>query len=116
MSFSEGMDQCIRTSLPVLFIALSFLSLALANHAMTSVGEEILGPQHEATESFLQFTKNDLLLGSNDPFFFWLVPLFGVISVGVCIVLNYITLALTQVFTFCYAKLRNVRLRNDDGR
>jgi glycosylphosphatidylinositol deacylase len=36
--------------------------------------------------------------------------------VGVCIVLNYITLALTQVFTFCYAKLRNVRLRNDDGR
>ncbi|KAI4723193.1 PGAP1-domain-containing protein [Aureobasidium sp. EXF-10727] len=116
MSFSESMDQCIRTSLPVLFIALSFLSLAFANHATTSVGEEILGHQHEATESFLEFTKNDLLLGSNDPFFFWLVPLFGVISVGVCIVLNYITLALTQVFTFCYAKVRNVRLRNDDGR
>ncbi|KAI5243439.1 PGAP1-domain-containing protein [Aureobasidium subglaciale] len=116
MSFTESMDQCIRTSLPVLFIALSFLSLALANHATASIGEEILGPQHEATESFLQFTKNDLLLGSNDPFFFWLVPLFGVISVGVCIVLNYITLALTQVFAFCYSKLRNVRLRNDDGR
>ncbi|KAG9786062.1 GPI inositol-deacylase-like protein, partial [Aureobasidium melanogenum] len=116
MSFSEGMDQCIRTSLPVLFIALSFLSLALANHATISAGEGILGSQDQATESFLEFTKNDLLLGSNDPFFFWLVPLFGVISVGVCIVLNYITLALTQVFTVCYAKVRNVRLRNDDGR
>ncbi|THX83273.1 PGAP1-domain-containing protein [Aureobasidium pullulans] len=116
MSFSEGMDQCIRTSLPVLFIALSFLSLALANHATAAVGEEILGPQHEATESFLAFTKNDLLLGSNDPFFFWLVPLFGVISVGVCIVINYIALAVTQIFTFCYTKIRNVRLRNDEGR
>lgn len=116
MSFSEGMDQCIRTSLPVLFIALSFLSLALASHTTTSVGEEILGRQGNATESFLAFTKNDLLLGSNDPFFFFLVPLFGVISVGVCIVINYIALAVTHIFTFCYTKIRNVRLRNDDGR
>jgi glycosylphosphatidylinositol deacylase len=116
MSFSEAMDQCIRTSLPVLFIALSFLSLSLANHASAPVGEEILGSQRGATESFLAFTKNDLLLGSNDPFFFWLVPLFGVISVGVCIVINFIALAVTHIFTFCYTKIRNVRLRNDDGR
>ena len=80
------------------------------------LGEEILGRQYNATESFLNFTKNDLLLGSHDAFFWFLVPMFGLISVGVCIVLNYVTLALTQLFTWVYARIRSVSLRNDEGR
>lgn len=115
MSFSEGMDQCIRTSLPVLFLALTFLSLSLTK-ASHSFGEDLLGHRGNATESFKNFTRNELLLGSHDPFFWFLIPLFGLICVGVCITTNYVVLALTQVFTAFYSRIRSVTLRNDEGR
>lgn len=115
MSFSEGMDQCIRTSLPVLFLALTFLSLSLAK-ASHVLGDEVLGRQGNATETPRKFTKNELLLGSHDPFFWFLMPLFGLICVGVCIAANYVVLALTQMLTSAYSRLRSVTLRNDEGR
>lgn len=116
MSFSEGMDQCIRTSLPVLFIALTFMSLSLSKASHSTLGEEILGRQQSATETPQSFTKNELLLGSHDPFFCFLVPLFGLICVGVCIAANYAVLALTQIFATIYSRIRAVTLRNDEGR
>lgn len=116
MSFSEGMDQCIRTSLPVLFMALTFLSLSFAKASHSMLGEELLGHQQNATESPKSFTKNELLLGSHDPFFWFLIPLFGLICVGVCIAANYVVLALTQIFTVIYSRIRSVTLRNDEGR
>lgn len=115
MSFTEAMDQCIRTTLPVLFIALSFLALSLAK-TPGSLGADLLGKPSNKTESVGDFTKNELLLGSQDPFFWFLVPLFGFLSVGVCIAFNYATLALTQLFAFIYSAIRSVSLRADDGR
>lgn len=116
MSFTEGMDQCIRTSLPVLFAALSFLSLALSKTQHATIGDEPLAHQDNATETPMSFTKNELLLGSHDPFFWFLVPLFGFICVGVCIAANYVVLALTYIFTATYTRIRTVSLRNDEGR
>ncbi|GAB7354645.1 hypothetical protein MBLNU459_g5077t2 [Dothideomycetes sp. NU459] len=116
MSFTESMDQCIRTSLPVLFIALSFLSLSLSKTSRTVFGEPLVGRQHNGTETVTDFAKNELLLGSHDPFFWFLVPLFGLLSVGVCIALNYVALAVTQIFTVIYSRIRLVSLRNDEGR
>lgn len=116
MSFTESMDQCIRTSLPLLFIALSFLALSLTKTDHGGLRQDILGRPSNATETAADFTRNELLLGSHDPFFWFLVPLFGFISVGVCIALNYITLALTQLFTLLYSSVRSVSLRNDEGR
>ncbi|KAL1305342.1 hypothetical protein AAFC00_002240 [Neodothiora populina] len=116
MSFSEGMDQCIRTSLPVLFLALTFLSLSLAKASHSAIGEEILGQQQNATESLKSFTKNELLLGSHDSFFWFLIPLFGLICVGVCIAANYVVLALTHLLAVLYSRIRSVTLRNDEGR
>lgn len=115
MSFSEGMDQCIRTSLPVLFVALTFLSLSLvrATHSMEQQGLLSHHPRN-ATESFSDFTRNELLLGSHDPFFWFLIPLFGLMSVGVCITANYVVLALTQIFTTAYTRIRALTSRNDD--
>lgn len=61
-----------------------------------------LGEGGNATESAIDFTKNDLLLGSQDPIFWFLVPLFGLISVGICVGVNYATLGLTNLFYLPY--------------
>ena len=55
-----------------------------------------------ASESAIDFTKNDLLLGSQDPIFWFLVPLFGFMSVGVCVGFNYAALGLTNLFYIPY--------------
>ena len=116
ISFTEAMDQCIRTSLPLLFVALSFLALSLSRTGNRSLGEGLLGTPTNASETIAAFTKNELLLGSHDPFFWFLVPLFGIISVGVCIAMNYATLALTYIFTGVYFRVRSMPLRTEDGR
>ena len=116
MSFTEAMDQCLRTSLPLLIIALTFFAISLSRPNHSNLSGKILGQPVNASETVGDFTKNELLLGSHDPFFWFLIPLFGLISVGICIALNYATLAITHVFTFVYAQVRNVSLRNDDGR
>ncbi|KAF2154402.1 putative GPI maturation protein [Myriangium duriaei CBS 260.36] len=97
ISFTESMDQCIRTSLPLLFVALTFLALSLSRtgHHHSNSGVKA---GDGATETVTDFTKNELLLGSFDPFFWFLIPLFGIISVGVCIALNYATLAIVHLF------------------
>lgn len=119
MSFSESMDQCLRTSLPVLFLALTFFALSLArtSHADDQLtSHSFLNGIANATDGAIDFTKNDLLLGSQDPFFWFLVPFFGLISIGVCIALNYAVLGVTHVSTVVYNSVRSVSLRSDDGR
>ena len=116
ISFTEAMDQCIRTSLPLLFVALSFFALSLSRADNRTLGQGLLGQPDGGSETFSAFTRNELLLGSHDPFFWFLIPLFGLISVGVCIALNYATLALTHLVTGIYARVRMVSLKNEDGR
>ncbi|KAK7523445.1 GPI inositol-deacylase-like protein [Phyllosticta citriasiana] len=117
MSFSESSNQCLRSSLPVLFIALTFFGMSFANASS--------GPRHgsrwspfwsgNATESALDYSKNDLLLGTQDCFFWFLVPLFGVITTGVCIAMNYVTLMTVHVLTVIFRFVKPV-LKCDEGR
>ncbi|KAK8223309.1 PGAP1-like protein-domain-containing protein [Phyllosticta capitalensis] len=116
MSFSESSNQCLRSSLPVLFIALTFFGMSFANASH--------GSRHSrwspfwsgnATESALDYTKNDLLLGTQDSFFWFLVPLFGVITTGVCIAMNYVTLVTVHVLTAIFQFVKPV-LKCDEGR
>lgn len=116
MSFSESMDQCLRTSLPMVFTALTFLAVSLAKANQGSWARGFLSRSNAATEADIDFNMNDLMLGSTDPFFWFLIPLFGLISIGVCIALNYAVLAVTQVFALVYSQIRAVSLRNDEGR
>lgn len=119
MSFSESINQCLRTSLPVLFIALTFLGTSLANSSQDPLKAEshwLHGWSRNLTESALDHSANDLLLGSQDTFFWFLVPLFGLISIGICVAVNYVALAVTYVFTMVYCSIRSVSLRSDDGR
>jgi len=99
------MDLCLRSSLPLLIMALSFaaLSLAISSTAPPKPSSKgLFGWGGNATESAIDFTQNDLLLGSQDPIFWFLVPLFGLISVGVCVLVNYAALALTNLFYLPY--------------
>lgn len=116
MSFSEAMDQCIRTSLPLLFVALSFLAISLSKSNAISYGQDLLGQATNASEIVMDYTQNDLLLGSMDPFFWFLVPLFGMISVGICIAFNYAVLVIVHIFAACYAQLRSTSHRNSAER
>ncbi|KAI9846615.1 MAG: GPI inositol deacylase [Sclerophora amabilis] len=121
MSFTEAMDLCLRQSLPLVLLALSFLAMSLARAssgpARSSPGG-LFNWHRNATESAVDFTKNDLLLGSQDSFFWFLVPLFGLISVGVCVLVNYAAISVTYLLSVGYGFVaaKPGWVRNDDRR
>lgn len=87
----ESMDFCFRTSMPLLFLALTVLGISLAaSSTAKSTGWSNWGTN--ATESAVDYTKSDLLLGSQDPIFWFLVPMFGLLSASFCVVINYAAL------------------------
>ncbi|KAK2787842.1 GPI inositol deacylase [Onygenales sp. PD_12] len=116
--FSEALDLCLRMSLPILFIGLTFVatSLATSNSGVSNPG--VPDWRSNATESVIDFTKNDLLLGSQDTFFWFLVPLFGLMSIGSCIVINYVVMILIHVFATIRRILVSRRgyIKHDDHR
>lgn len=121
MTFAESLDLCLRQSLPLVLLALTFLSISLAQASTQppqtrSAG--FWGWRGNATESQVDFTKNDLLVGSQDPFFWFMVPLIGLVCVGICVMLNYATLAMTYTFSVIYGWLsvKPAWLRHGDRR
>ncbi|KAH8804788.1 GPI inositol-deacylase-like protein [Xylogone sp. PMI_703] len=120
ISFSDALDACLRQSLPIVLGALTCLSISLAQASSAPPqppSNGFLG-WGNATESVIDFTKNDLLVGSQDPFFWFLVPLIGLICIGTCVLLNYATLALIYILSIFYGLLSIKRgwIRNDDKR
>lgn len=101
ITFAEGLDQCIRSSLPVFLLALIFFGIASASgSSFMSPGNRFLSHWHvNATVSVVEYATNDLLLGSQDSFFWFLVPVFGVISIGAVVAVNYALLAIINVFS-----------------
>lgn len=61
------------------------------------------------TESAVDYTKNDLLLGSQDPIFWFLLPMCGLLSAGFCILINYAALG---VISFLQLPLHLFRFRS----
>lgn len=119
MSFSEGLNESLRRSIAVLFLSLSFASVYLAKVSQSGLSSRSTWPDHQqgnGTESVVDYTKNELLTGSPDPFFWFLLPLFGVISVGLCVAINYTALTITHVMTWAYSRVRAAPPRNEDGR
>jgi len=119
MSFSESMNQCIRSSLPVLFIALTCLSIFFATGSeavFRNAPSWSSAGRTNGTTTHTDFAINDLLLGSQDSFFWFLIPLFGVVCAGICIAVNYVTLLITYTFALVYLKIRAIPAREDDGR
>jgi GPI inositol-deacylase len=101
ITFFESLDLCLRSSLPVLFSAMTLFSLSMANSSSSSGSMMPWGGN--ATETAIDYTKNDLLLGSSDPFFWYLVPLAGLIGAGACVLVNYAALGLIHILYLLYA-------------
>ncbi|KAJ5603211.1 hypothetical protein N7537_006167 [Penicillium hordei] len=105
--FTDGLDRALRSSLPLLLVAMSLLASSLATSKALPQTDETLHWRSNSTETPVDFTKNDLLLGSQDAFFWFLVPVFGLISVGVCVLVNYLALVLVNIFSWVYGVLHS---------
>ncbi|PTB64042.1 PGAP1-domain-containing protein [Trichoderma citrinoviride] len=103
ISFSEGLDLSLRRSIPLLLSCLTLLSLS-PSRVTTFLAALVDSNQANSNlSSDLRFHKNDLLIGTDDPLFIYLVPFIGIVCVGVCTVLHYILLALTRILGVAYA-------------
>jgi pimeloyl-ACP methyl ester carboxylesterase len=111
MSFTQSMDQCIRTSLPAIFIALTFFAIAVSKSSHSVWTRHLLSASTGTSEQAIDFTVNDLMLGTSDPFFWFLVPLFAIMCVGICIAMNYLVLILTHLMTLAVSRLRALTRR-----
>lgn len=106
VSFNEALEMCLRRSVPLIFASLTLLSVSVGTSGIR--GAAAFWPFRNAHLAGIDFRQNDLLAGTQDPFFWFMVPLIGVCCVGVCWVMNYLALALTAVFSALYGWL-NVR-------
>ncbi|TGZ85659.1 PGAP1-domain-containing protein [Ascodesmis nigricans] len=114
ISFAEGMDLFISQSLGYLLLSLSLLALSLSfskheqSHTVLSpLNERSLGNhEHRASSDSsvsMEFAKNDLLVGLQDPFFWFLAPLFALCSVGICVAMNYAAMIVIYMITAMYS-------------
>ena len=93
ISFFESLDHSLRKALPVLLLSMTFFATAFSSSRPSDFGFQ---SATNGTEPVVDYTQNDLLLGSQDALFWFFVPLAGLISIGGCVILN--SLALTIVY------------------
>jgi GPI inositol-deacylase len=96
MTFFESLDQSLRKALPLLLLSMTFFATAFSSSRPS--GFSFQNPTN-GTEPGVDYTQNDLLLGSQDTFFWFLVPLAGLISIGGCVILNYLALGIVYVLS-----------------
>jgi len=120
ITFAEALDLCLRSSLPALLLALLFLAFSVSGSAdqIEPTPRSILNWHGNSTIPGIDFTKNDVLLGSQDASFWFLIPLFGFVSAGLCVLLNYAVLIIINVLCTLYSLLstRPAWVRNDERR
>ncbi|KAI5785093.1 GPI inositol-deacylase [Peziza echinospora] len=106
ISFNDGLDRMMARFLPLLLVFFSIVSAYLAVSSSLSVGpfeEEDGVPSSSSSSSSSSTTTradyvlNDLLIGLQDPFFWFLAPAFALVSVGSVVVVNYILLCILWV-------------------
>ncbi|KAJ4364650.1 GPI inositol deacylase [Neocucurbitaria cava] len=116
MSFAQSLNECLSTSIPLTLAALTFLSIVLAGsrHQSVKYGSVDGAPANATT--MLDKADHELLLGSDDPFFWFLVPLFGLMCTGICVTVNYIALLLEYIFALIYSSVRRSTPRKDEAK
>jgi GPI inositol-deacylase len=116
ITFSESLDLCLRRSIPLMLASLTLLSLS-AYPSRASSGPPFL---HwiNGTSTVIDFHQNDLLVGTHDAFFWFIIPLAGIISVGACVVVNYAALLVTQLLGLALSlvSMRPAWVRHDERR
>jgi hypothetical protein len=117
ISFSESLDLCLRRSIPLMLGSLTMLSLSSFPTRSTGGGHG-LWHWNNSTSTAVDFHQNDLLVGTHDGFFWFIIPLAGIISIGACTVVNYAALGLTHLLALLMglASVRPGWTRHDDRR
>ena len=110
VSFSEALNDCIRTSLPFIFAALTLLSVFLTEPNIPASSIVSKGTRNSFGD-----TNYELLLGTEDAFFWFLIPLFGIMCVGICVVINYATLGIIHLLALLYSLFSSAALQTEDG-
>ncbi|KAI1192557.1 PGAP1-like protein-domain-containing protein [Nemania serpens] len=111
VSFSESIGNCLRRSLPMLLLSMTFLSLSIGQSGST--GHGAIWPWQSGTLT-IDFAQNDLLVGTTDSFFWFLIPLIGIVCVGVCVVLHYIVLGLISLLSIFYGYVFASSMPNEE--
>jgi glycosylphosphatidylinositol deacylase len=93
--FLEGLDLCLRQSIPLMLASLTLLTLSTG--IMAPASNASFWHWRNGTSSIMDFQHNDLLIGTEDPLFLFLIPLIAIVCIGVCTVLNYMALILTYL-------------------
>ncbi|RCI13759.1 hypothetical protein L249_8083 [Ophiocordyceps polyrhachis-furcata BCC 54312] len=91
LSYCESLDLSLRRSVPLLLLCLTLLP--------SSVGlSSVLGLlwRRQGSTQLPSFHRNELLLGTEDFLFCLLIPLIGMVSVGVCMMLHCVMVCFTR--------------------
>lgn len=116
MSFAQGLNECVHSSLPLALAALTFLSIILASAQDQSVKQHPIASRPSNVTTFFDSANHELLLGSDDPFFWFLIPLFGLMCTAICVAINYIALLLTYILSSIYRLVKSTKLQTADGK
>lgn len=120
MTFSASLDLCLRQSLPLVLMAITLFSLSSmkVNSLFNQSSSGSLGWKVNETEPQIDFTRNDTFMGSQDPFFWFMIPLVGFVCIGVCVMVNYLTLSVISMLAIIhnYLSTQPIWLRNDERR
>ncbi|RPB28941.1 PGAP1-domain-containing protein [Terfezia boudieri ATCC MYA-4762] len=114
ISFNEGLDIMIAQTLPVTLVVFSTLAayFAIVNAVPSSPMSQNRRHNRETTKA--EYARNDLLIGLQDPFFWFLAPLFALVSLGVVVVVNYLVMVILRILMGYYTILDYVSLLNRD--
>ncbi|KAF2639697.1 GPI inositol-deacylase [Massarina eburnea CBS 473.64] len=113
MSFAEGLNECIKSSLPLALAALTFLSISLGSRPPSTWPASIASGN--ASDAF-SYTDHEMLLGLDDNFFWFLIPLFGLMCVAICVALNYVMVGIIYLIAMVYGLVSSSTLRNDENK
>ncbi|KAI1876817.1 uncharacterized protein JN550_000889 [Neoarthrinium moseri] len=97
--FIDSLDSCLRQSLPLLLLSLTLFGLSVGHPDSSHLAGFWLWKN---TTGGIDFAQNDLLVGTTDPFFWFLIPMIGLTCVGVCTAFHYMALLLTSIFCVIY--------------
>lgn len=101
VSFSDSLDMSLRRSIPLLLLSLTLLSVSLSG-AMVLFANPAWGPHTSTGVPSIELHRNDLLIGLDDPFFWFLMPIIGITCTGVCTVMHFMVLSVTCALAVLY--------------
>lgn len=102
ISFTDSLEESLCRSIPLLITSLTLLAMSLGSANMTASALTWYRPGLMSPAG-TDYHRNDLLIGTEDAFFWFLTPLIGIVSIGVCLGLHYFVLLVTRLLGILYS-------------